>query len=370
VGEQQQQGQGSAAVALSPEAQREVDAIRTAGAGEVARRREVGKLFKMLEGLEWGSGSSAVKGSHLSPATRQAFAEFCFAARANPMYHVDVLGGKPYLNANYWADRLNTSPHFMDYEQVDISRDPEARARWSAPEWALVVVETRIRKLANFAPIEMIRSGEILEFERYLVVTPECNWAGGRKGGKPDPVGEAEAAKTARTRSLRRAAAKAFPVWMGEEDERIRKLEESIQTEFTVIKSEQMAERAALPREGEPQAFRIGAGEPVAARVPEAVEEGGYARTVSRARPRREVQQPAPAPAAEPVDEEALYEAAAAVEEGYARLGIDDVGAFLRDHLEGREPSTLEDYEALLVVLRRMEMGDVGSAPDDDGRLL
>lgn len=335
--------------ALAPAASREVEQIRQMGSAEVARRDEVNKLYKMLNGMEWGSGHQVVKGSSFSPATRQAFAEFCFAARANAMYHVDMLGGKPYLNAQYWSDRINSDERYVDHRLINISNDPDRRAEYGVPEWALAAYVCEIRKLMPFAPLEKIRSGEVLDFERYVARVEEPNWAGNkpkkakRDGGSydADPIGNEEATKTARTRALRRTAARAFPVWMAAEEERIKKLENAIQAEFRRIKSEQMDERAALPPQEGPQALRVGAGEPVAAPVP--VEVGT-----------REPE-PVVVPAARGGGKR-LAEAQRKYAEGVEAVlggGVEDVARFESEEL-GHDPETLEDFARLNAALERI----------------
>lgn len=266
---------------------REIERIKQAGAKAVAHRREMTKLHKQLEGLEWGKA--------LSPATRAVFAEFFQVTRANPVAHVDVLGGKIYLNAEYWADKIRSDPYFVDYEQFDISPSVEAairerasrmheradafpkdsaehrqwksrafaledeaediairRARWSPRETAEVVIETVIKRFLNAAPIEKIRSGDIGgdRLGDYIVEVREANWAGGfgemkvpKKGGGTystyDPIGDANPGTTARTRSLRRCANKAFSAWMQQYEAQIHKAEEYLEAEYEVISTTQ-----------------------------------------------------------------------------------------------------------------------------------
>lgn len=289
----------------------EIEGIRQAGKQVAAYRKEVNALYRVLDGLSWGSGKSVVQGSDLSPQTRYAMAEFCRITRANPMQHLDVLGNKPYLNAAYWSDLINSHESFHRYEQRDLSpsveqalRDraerhrrraaglegPEAaqrlakaldleeeaddiataRAQWSPRANATVVIETTIWRFMNAAPMEAIRSGEIVDFERYLVRVTECNWAGGMgdtlaNAKKWDPIGDANPGTTARTRSLRRAATKAFSAWMDRYEEQIRKAEEAVEAEFEIITDDARAARASLPGPGEPQAVSTGSGEPSAA---------------------------------------------------------------------------------------------------------
>jgi hypothetical protein len=203
----------------------EIAAIKKRGTAAIAHRRELAKLERQIYGLSWGAGNQLVTGESFSPMQRAVFAEFCAITRANPMIHVDLLGGKPYLNAQYWSDLVAREPRHVRFDQRDISpageealrgsakryrdaaaelhaygdvdgakaklaraleiedeaeRNALARAAWKAPTWATDVVETTIYRFIDATPLERIRSGEITEFERYIVAVVECNWAGGR----------------------------------------------------------------------------------------------------------------------------------------------------------------------------------------------
>lgn len=357
----------------------EIERIRAKGKAVTAYQEEVRGIRKVIEGLEWGSGTSVVKGSEMSGTMRHVLAEFCRVTRANPLMHVDILGGRPYLNAQYWEDRINSDPSFHHYEQRDISPSVEtalreraarhrevaeqlqgeeqakrlsialdleeeaddlalARAKWSAPKWASVVVETTIHRFMNNAPLEQIRSGEVVDFERYLIQVAECNWAGNRPKAKskkgyeydPDPIGNEEPAKTARTRSLRRTAKKAFPAWMAEYENQIRKAEEVIEGEWEIIRDDQRAEQAALPSGDQPQAARTG-GEPSAATEDEA--EDLPTEDADAGDPEAEL-------------EEARARAREKFEIGCQAAGLEPIDAY-DEVLEGREPENLEDYTRL-----------------------
>lgn len=272
----------------------EIELIKTRGRAQVAYAREVAAIQKMVQGLDWGSGNSVVRNENAS----LALAQFCRITKANPQIHVDVLGGKPYLNAEYWKDRVSSDPLFYREEQREISavseealRDRVARYRETAagldpsdqgramalskaldleieadeiadarglyrpPEWATHVYETVIVRFISAAPMEKIQAGEITDLEPWLREVRECNWAGGRSNtpGKKDPVGNAEPEKTARTRSYRRCATKAFPAWMSAYEEQIRKAETVMEGEFEIISSREYdgGEQAVLSS-GEP----------------------------------------------------------------------------------------------------------------------
>jgi len=295
----------------------EIEAIKKQGSQMIAYKDTLRDIERMIDGKEWKAGSSVVKGDSLSPATKHAFAVFCTITGANPITQVDILGGGPYLNAEYWKDKINIDPHHYNFVQRDISpsveeglrarakelrdlaveikdanpakaaelranaidKDDEAneirelRIGYSVPEWAQVVVETTIRRFIKIAPLEKIQSGEITVIEPYLIQVKGCNWAGGRpiqKGKRrdgsfyeyqPDPVGEAEPAKTAFTRSLRRTANMAYSAWANDFNAQIEKAEKAIAAEFEIISEES----DGAPAPGEPQAIHTGNGEPEAA---------------------------------------------------------------------------------------------------------
>ena len=338
----------SKALATSTPESQAVAQLKALGAAEVTHRREVGKIYKQIEGMTWGSGQSMVHGSQLSQGTKGALAEFCETTGANILTQVDILGGKPFLNANYWADNINQQELFHRYEQRDISPSMEqalrdraarakdmaqhlegadkskllarsflleeeaedmaiARAQWGPRETATDVVETTIWRFFNAAPIHKIRSGEITDFEKYLVPVSECNWAGGMgqsmaSAKKWDPIGDAHPATTARTRSLRRCAAKAFSTWMANHQGRVERAEKMIEADFEIIMADQEDRAASLPVPGGPQAVTFTNGEPEAMNPEEAEDlpiEGVDVEPVA-VEPKKKKAKKAPAPAPAP----------------------------------------------------------------------
>lgn len=240
-----------------------VATVREQGRHALAQTRTLKEVVTQVKGAEWASGNTVIKGEGFSPVAVQAMAVFCHTIGAHPQLHVDLLGGKPYLNAAFYADLVNSEERFVDYAQIDITDDIERRKHYRAPEDAAVVYETVIRKLVPFAPLEKIRAGEITDWQNYAVEVREANWAG-HKRGRPDPVGAAETAKTARTRSFRRCAAKAFPAWKSHFEEKLERAEQIVEAEFTIVEGDRQQERASLPAPDGPQAVASG-GEPTAA---------------------------------------------------------------------------------------------------------
>jgi len=339
----------SKALATSTPEDRAIAEIRERGAAVVAHRREIKELDKIIAGMSFGT----VSGASFSPQTRWQIAKFCEITGAEPLTQVDILGGKPYLNANYWADNLVNQPLFLRYEQRDLSPSVEEllrakarelsaladglegqeatrlrvraynhaeeadtiaidRARWSPRATATVVIETTIYRFMNFAPLGKISSGEITDFENYVVPVTECNWAGGHgivKIGsmdKKDPIGDANPGTTARSRSLRRCAAKAFSAWMGEYKERIEVAEKAIEAEYEIIVAGDEEAKVALPVPGGPQAVTFTNGEPEAMNPEEAEDlpiEGVDVEPVA-VEPKKKKAKKAPAPAQAPAPAE------------------------------------------------------------------
>lgn len=249
-----------------------LEAIERAGAREVEERRTLQQIAKQIEGTQWGSGNSVVKGDGYSESTRMALARYCQVAGADPQRHVEILGGKPWLNDRYYVDLCASDPHYIDYEQENISADQKARSKWGVPKWASHVFLTRIRRFIPIAPLEKIRSGEITEFDQYVTTVEEVNYAGDRpvktaRSGKtyqPDPIGNEEPDKTARTRSHRRCAAKAFAAIRRHSDE-IERAERILEAEYEIVQNDRAKGRDSLPSPGGPQAVSTAGGEAEAA---------------------------------------------------------------------------------------------------------
>lgn len=233
-----------------------MDVIRTQGAAALVQRQAVEQLVTLIDGSVWGT----IKGSNLSPAAKTALAHYCYVAGIEvPQEELDFLGG-PYRNAKHWTRKMVGDPLYIDHSVTNIINDPEKRADWDVPAFALAAYEIEIRSLVSFAPVDKIRRGEITDISQFIRVTRECNWAPSKKSG--DPVGTQDPGKTARTRTVRRGAEKAFPATIGA---RVRRDVEIIEAEWEDISAGRKQLTAALPSAGESQAVASGAGEPMAA---------------------------------------------------------------------------------------------------------
>lgn len=313
---EQEQGTGTAVAKRDGLDRSELDRIRREGRLRAERKKELREIYNSIKGVQFGN----VKGYQMSEATRYQVARLCFVTGADPSRHVDIMGNAPYLNGEFYAEKINTHQRFVGYNQREISEDteeelrdaadkkreraasylqkaeelgddsfrerairmereaadleeeaddlPVARAKWGVPDWATDVVETTIRRFKEAAPLEEIQSGRI-DQEPWIHEVRECNWAGGKgehkaqhhpdnKSFKKDPIGDADPAKSARTRSLRRCAVRAFPAWMEKFEELKREAEKAISADIDLMEA---ADRPELPGEDGPQAL-TGSGEP------------------------------------------------------------------------------------------------------------
>lgn len=374
----------------------DIAAIRETGGRAVALQRAITDTVKQIQGLQWGT----VKGSGLSPETQRAFAQFCVVTKANVLVHINVLGGLPYLNASYWTDRINRDPFFIDYVQQSLSRHVEAalraraeeirlgvkdmpdsegkskwlleamereseaadiaitREKWGAPEWAEEVVETTIVRFVTAAPMEKIRSGEMSweEAKPYIRHVTECNWAGGRHTQqtgstfRPDPVGDAFPALTARTRSLKRTACSAFSAWGADYEAAITEAGDALRRDFEVIEGSEVVPEALGGPSAPPVAptALIGGGKEPAAG------DGSPAQPIPKADVLFTIPPvPEPEPESETVDSPAVSLlkselAAAGVE------GKDAIHLWVRTHRLPSQPDdwTEEDFHKALELLR------------------
>ena len=213
-----------------------LDDLRRSGQAAVARQREINALFKAIESMKWGS----VQGSKLSEGSRYALARMCHATKADPTVDIDILGGNPYHNANYYRRRAMNHPGYVKHELRNILHDQEARQQYGVPEDALAAYETIVTRLTDLAVSE-VRAGRLSlkEAMDLAVEVRAANWAGNKRKKKrkgkwddvnrrygpgewyevEDTIGMAEPDKTARTRSFRRCASDAFGLeFMGEQE--------------------------------------------------------------------------------------------------------------------------------------------------------
>lgn len=141
-------------------------------------------------------------GKDVSPMARAAVVRYCMEIGADPVRHVNVLGGNPYLNASFWMDLVAANPAFRRADVEFIHEDKRASDEER---------EDRKAKRVTYGVPEDAPGAAIVTLH-YEGRGPfiGVNWAGIRAN---DPVGKQEPTKTAETRAYRRAAIKAEPAW-------------------------------------------------------------------------------------------------------------------------------------------------------------
>lgn len=180
-----------------------LEMMREAGKLLIESTKEKQKIRKQLESLEWGNALSVRKAN--------AIAALCHETGANPAMDLVLCHGKPYLTADYWMRKINNDPLYVDYEQYRIQPgDDDWENLGPGPDLSpdAHVIVTKIRRFPQMA-YRAFESGRCSwkELQESVVTVKEANWA---PKNSSDSVGKTHPALTARTRSFRRCAARAF----------------------------------------------------------------------------------------------------------------------------------------------------------------
>lgn len=274
-----------------------LEALAREGNRHVQRRKLENKVFRQLQGASIGGFSMA----RLSDGARHAFAVMCIEIGADPLRHFYWFDG-PYLNGDYWGERIADDRSWIATDQIAIhkaheetvrdiasrradlaKRLPEGHARreelilqsvdlevqadeiafkrssYAVPDAAAAAYETIITRWMPGAPLALIQSGKMLPdaLEKWKIRFAEANFAGGgsrgmKNGKHVDPVGQTNPDRTARTRSLRRAAQRAFPAKVEAARMAIDRAEDMIEADYKVLTETLLGE--VVVQEGEPRA--------------------------------------------------------------------------------------------------------------------
>lgn len=266
---------------VSPElaqAREELAKIQQAGLAAVERHKTLNAVARMLEGCKWGD----ISGQSLSPQTRYGIARICDAYRADPLLHIHILGGRVYLNADYWTGKLNALPELDHWLQNNITKRYSTELReiakqtfQDAKEFEDEDMKDQARRIlgeARYADEARAYHGIPDDAEAayetlvYLDGKAEPIREANHAPNHPtrDPVGKARPEVTAKTRSLRRAAVKACPDLQTSE---VKELQRLVSDEFEIVLEDKAADRAIASA---PTQAVAGNGEPEAAHPAEA----------------------------------------------------------------------------------------------------
>lgn len=162
-------------------------------------------LIASIRGTQWGS--------QCSPEVVRAVAHYCNMNGLDAVRHVEVLGGRIYLTAEFYREQgaeLLLNGLIVPDEPVLIHHDERldllVQREDSTGAWAKAELERRIQARIQYGVDEDSPGAAIVRFRLKSGATIiGVNWIGGKESKKKDPVGNAEPAKTAITRAERRA---------------------------------------------------------------------------------------------------------------------------------------------------------------------
>ena len=181
----------------------------------VAEAKELNALVVAIRGTQWGQDCS--------PAIQRAVAHYCNRNGIDAVRHIEVLGGRIYLNAQFYDERgaplvlagtvVFEAPQFVHDDPrlatLVVNGLTPTMKEWAAREYenrTRLRIELGIPDDATGACVYRARVGD--------TVLVGHNWCGGstkvkkKKDGtsyRYDPVGDAEPVKTAQSRAKRRA---------------------------------------------------------------------------------------------------------------------------------------------------------------------
>jgi len=167
-----------------------------------AEAKALRQMTVQIRGQQWGASCS--------PEVQWAVARYCLKNNLDAVRHVEVLGGRIYLTAEFYREMgaeflLNGTivPEEPRLIHADKRLDEMATA---GDEWAKGEREARIRARIQYGVDEDSPAAALVRFTlKSGAPIVGVNWIQGPGGKKRDPVGQAEPTKTAITRAERRA---------------------------------------------------------------------------------------------------------------------------------------------------------------------
>ncbi len=177
--------------------------LPAAYADEIQRRKERNAVATAIRGTQWSK--------EVSETVVRAVAEYAHRIGADPVRHVEVLGGRIYLTADYYREKgapliasgLVSAPQ-LEHIAADPRLDTLAAGTTSRATWASEERDRRMAARIEHGVPEGAKAAVICRIAvRGGSVVEGVNWVGG--SSKRDPVGDSEPTKTAESRAERRA---------------------------------------------------------------------------------------------------------------------------------------------------------------------
>lgn len=173
--------------------------------------RQKNAVIAAIRGTIWGK--------EISPDQVRAVAQYAREMHIDPVRHIEVLGGRIYLTAEFYREKGakyihdgTIIPQPTEYIHADPRLDELIKSGGEMGKWAQDTKDARLRQRIEFGVPEGAKAAAVVRFTmRDGGGTIEgCNWCGGT--AKRDPVGDAEPTKTAESRAERRAWRKVVKV--------------------------------------------------------------------------------------------------------------------------------------------------------------
>lgn len=195
-------------------------------------------------------------GKDLNPEQVRAVAQYAREVGIDPVRHVEVLGGRIYLTADFYQERgasLIRRGEIILHPTEYIHADPRldevaAKMTGEAKEWALGEQLKRLQARIQYGVPEKAAAAAVVRLTvRSTGATfVGVSWCGGGSRQR-DPVGDSEPTKTAETRAARRAWKRIVSV-VPEMQEQV----ETVEARAVVVQDELVEQAAsevkALPR--------------------------------------------------------------------------------------------------------------------------
>lgn len=170
-----------------------------------AEAKALREMTVAIRGQQWGASCS--------PAVQWAVARYCLRNGLDAVRHVEVLGGRLYLTAEFYREQgaellldgtiTPDEPQLVHHED---RLDVLAMRDDAMGEWAKAERDARIKLRIQYGVDEDSPGAAVIRFRlKSGAILIGCNWVQGSGGKKKDPVGQAEPVKTAITRAERRA---------------------------------------------------------------------------------------------------------------------------------------------------------------------
>lgn len=191
--------EGTAVARVKPALPPEVQAT-------IEYNRQKNAVVAAIRGTIWGK--------EISQDQVRAVAQYAREMHIDPVRHIEVLGGRIYLTADFYAERGakyirdgSIVLHETEYIHADERLAAMAKGDGSeeAQAWAERELSHRAMQRIKYAVPEAAKAAAVvrLTMRDGGATFVGVNWCGGTT--KRDPVGEAEPTKTAETRAARRA---------------------------------------------------------------------------------------------------------------------------------------------------------------------